>query len=147
MQWGMKDRDKETEVGGTKGMCWILTLFYFRDLKEALGKEIKDREAEAKLLKNLITDNAKVRDTLIAEFWLGQKVLKNTKSWPELLKTWNDRILTFNPGFRGFWCKSLDLKVPSGQIGSKWEWYHWIALEKDINRYKFWIFYFRSWIF
>ncbi len=39
------------------------------------------------------------------------------------------------------------LKVPSGQIGSKWEWYHWKALEKDINRYKFLIFYFRSWIF
>ncbi len=39
------------------------------------------------------------------------------------------------------------LKVPSGQIGSKWEWYHWKALEKDINRYKFLIFYSRSWIF
>jgi hypothetical protein len=38
-----------------------------------------------------------------------------------------------------------DLKVPSGQIGSKWEWYHWKAFEKDINRYKFLIFYFRSW--
>jgi hypothetical protein len=32
------------------------------------------------------------------------------------------------------------LKVPSGQIGSKWEWYHWKALEKDINRYMFLIF-------
>jgi hypothetical protein len=32
------------------------------------------------------------------------------------------------------------LKVPSGQIGSKWEWYHWKALEKDMNRYKFLIF-------
>jgi hypothetical protein len=30
------------------------------------------------------------------------------------------------------------LKVPSGQIGSTWEWYHWIGLEKDINR--FWFF-------
>jgi hypothetical protein len=39
------------------------------------------------------------------------------------------------------------LKVPSGQIGSKWEWYHWKVFEKDINRYKFLIFYFRSWIF
>ncbi len=29
------------------------------------------------------------------------------------------------------------LKVPSGQIGSAWEWYHWIGLEKDINRYMF----------
>jgi hypothetical protein len=47
-----------------------LTFFYFRDLKEALGKEIKDREAEAKLLKNLITDNAKVTDILIIEFFL-----------------------------------------------------------------------------
>ncbi len=68
------DRDIETEVG-------VINLFYFRDLKEALGKEIKDREAEAKLLKNLITDNAKVRDTLINEFWLEQIVLKITKSW------------------------------------------------------------------
>jgi hypothetical protein len=25
------------------------------------------------------------------------------------------------------------LKVPSGQIGSAWEWHHWIGLEKDIN--------------
>ena len=39
------------------------------------------------------------------------------------------------------------LKVPSGQIGSAWEWYHWIGLEKDINRYMFFIFYFWSWIF
>ncbi len=61
-------------------MLNINPFFYFRDLKEALCKEIKDREAEAKLLKNLITDNAKVRDTLITEFWLGQKVLKNMKS-------------------------------------------------------------------
>jgi hypothetical protein len=26
-------------------------------------------------------------------------------------------------------------KVPSGQIGSTWEWYHWIGLEKNINCY------------
>jgi hypothetical protein len=39
------------------------------------------------------------------------------------------------------------LKVPSGQIGSAWEWYHWIGLEKDINRYRFLIYYFLSWIF
>jgi hypothetical protein len=32
------------------------------------------------------------------------------------------------------------LKVPSGQIGSARKWYHWIALEKDINRYMFLIF-------
>ncbi len=38
------------------------------------------------------------------------------------------------------------LKILSGQIGSAWEWYHWIGLEKDINRYGF-IFYFWSWIF
>ncbi len=61
-------------------MLNINLFFYFRDLKEALGKEIKDREAEAKLLKNLITDNAKVTDTLIIEFWLWQIVLKNMKS-------------------------------------------------------------------
>jgi hypothetical protein len=29
----------------------------------------------------------------------------------------------------------LPLKVPSGQIGSALEYYHWIGLEKDINRY------------
>ncbi len=39
------------------------------------------------------------------------------------------------------------LKVPSGQIGSTWEWYHWISLEKDINHYRFLIFKFYSWIF
>jgi hypothetical protein len=32
------------------------------------------------------------------------------------------------------------LKVPSGQIRSVWEWYHWIHLDKDINRYGFLIF-------
>ncbi len=39
------------------------------------------------------------------------------------------------------------LKVPSGQNGSAWEWYHWTGLEKDINRYRFFIFIFLSWIF
>ncbi len=35
----------------------------------------------------------------------------------------------------------FSLKVPSGQIGSAWEWYHWIGFEeKDINRYGFLIF-------
>ncbi len=42
---------------------------------------------------------------------------------------------------------SWPLKVPSGQIRSAWEWYHWKSLEKDINRYMFFIFYFWSWIF
>ncbi len=32
------------------------------------------------------------------------------------------------------------LKVPSGQIGSTWEWYHWIGLERDINLYRFFNF-------
>ncbi len=36
------------------------------------------------------------------------------------------------------------LKVPSGQIESAWEWYHWIGLQKDIDRYRFFIFYFWS---
>ncbi len=38
-------------------------------------------------------------------------------------------------------------KVPSGQIGSAWEWYHWIGLEKNINRYMFLIFSIHFWIF
>jgi hypothetical protein len=29
----------------------------------------------------------------------------------------------------------VHFKVPSGQIGSAWEWCYWIGLEKDINRY------------
>ncbi len=28
----------------------------------------------------------------------------------------------------------FSLKVPSGQIRPAWEWYHWIGLQKDINR-------------
>ncbi len=32
------------------------------------------------------------------------------------------------------------LKVPSGQIGSTWKWYHWMGLVKDINRFRFLIF-------
>ncbi len=43
--------------------------------------------------------------------------------------------------------KYCRLKVPSGQIGSTWEWYHWIGLKKNFNRYMFLIFYFWSWIF
>ncbi len=39
------------------------------------------------------------------------------------------------------------LKGPSGQIRSAWEWYHSICLDKDINRYKFFIFKFLCWIF
>ncbi len=34
---------------------------------------------------------------------------------------------------------SRGLKVPSGQIRSAWEWCLWIGLEKDINRYRFFI--------
>ncbi len=35
--------------------------------------------------------------------------------------------------------------LPSGQIGSVWEWYHRIGVEKDINRYRgFWFFNFSS---
>ncbi len=40
-----------------------------------------------------------------------------------------------------------NLKVPSGHIGSAWEWHHWIGLKKDINRYSFWFVKFWSWIF
>ncbi len=29
------------------------------------------------------------------------------------------------------------LKVLSGQSGSAWEWYHWIGLKKDTNRYTY----------
>ncbi len=32
------------------------------------------------------------------------------------------------------------LQVPSGRIKSAWEWYHWISLEKDINRNGFFSF-------
>jgi hypothetical protein len=40
------------------------------------------------------------------------------------------------------WFFLVSLKgISSGQIGSAWEWwYHWIGLEKDINRYIFLIF-------
>ncbi len=41
----------------------------------------------------------------------------------------------------------LLLKVPSGQIGSASDWYHWKGLEKDINCYRIFIFYFWFWIF
>ncbi len=45
--------------------------------------------------------------------------------------------------------KNNNLKVLSGQIGSAWEWYHWIGIEKNIDRYNFFIFYFKFhfWIF
>ncbi len=43
--------------------------------------------------------------------------------------------------------RNMFLKVPSGQIGSAWEWYHWIGLEKDINCYRFLIFKFQFWMF
>jgi len=51
---------------------------------------------------------------------------------------------------RGRWeyCIVFGLfKGTSGQIGSAQEWYHRIGLEKDINRYWFFIFYFWSWLF
>ncbi len=35
-----------------------------------------------------------------------------------------------------------DLKIPSGQIGSAWEWYHWIGLKKSSTAKGFWF-----WIF
>ncbi len=38
-------------------------------------------------------------------------------------------------------------KAPVRPEWSTWEWYHWIGLEKDINRYRFLIFWFHSWIF
>jgi hypothetical protein len=34
----------------------------------------------------------------------------------------------------------IAVAVPSGQIGSTGEWYHWIGLEKNINHYRFLIF-------
>ncbi len=37
---------------------------------------------------------------------------------------------------------SLGLKVPLVQIGSAWEWYRWIGLEKKINCCRVFIFYF-----
>ncbi len=46
--------------------------------------------------------------------------------FPSLLSVNNDYI------FRGL---LLQLKVPSGQIGSTWDWYYWKSLKKDINRY------------
>jgi hypothetical protein len=45
------------------------------------------------------------------------------------------RFLSWSAGH-----KMSILKVPFGQIGSTWEWHHWIGLEKDINRYRFLIF-------
>ncbi len=47
---------------------------------------------------------------------------------------------SLSASLRPFPMPSPLLKVPSGQIGSAWEWYNWIGLEKDI--FKFW-----SWIF
>jgi hypothetical protein len=43
--------------------------------------------------------------------------------------------------------RNMFLKILSSQIGSAWEWCHWIGLEKDINRYRFLIFKFQFWIF
>jgi hypothetical protein len=38
--------------------------------------------------------------------------------------------------------KKIYLKVQSGQIGSQWDWYHWIGLDKDIHCYRFLFFIF-----
>ncbi len=43
-----------------------------------------------------------------------------------------------------YWINNDYLMVPSDQIGSAWEWYHWIGLEKDINLYRFLIFWNQS---
>ncbi len=40
-----------------------------------------------------------------------------------------------------------ELKVPSGQIGSAWEWYHWKALKRTSTAIRFWFFKFQYWIF
>ncbi len=53
-------------------------------------------------------------------------------------KVWKKGYLVFSL------CLPVSLKVPSGQIGSAWEWYQWIGLEKDINRCRFFIFDFSS---
>ncbi len=44
---------------------------------------------------------------------------------------------------------SAHKQLIKGTVGPDWicmEWYHWISLEKDINRYRLFIFYFWSWI-
>ena len=70
----------------------------------------------------------------------------STRKIPPLLSSYTCTQESFrvhrHTGICGF-CLSRTfklLKVPSGQIGSTWEWYHWISLEKDINRYRFLIF-------
>jgi hypothetical protein len=70
--------------------------------------------------------------------WLITRIWKWARKKPIL---WQ-KINLFRYGKQG-------LKVPSGQIGSAWEWYHWIGLKKNINRYRFTVlfFYFWSWIF
>jgi hypothetical protein len=40
------------------------------------------------------------------------------------------------------WIQLWRFKGTVGQIGSAWEWYHWIGLEKDINCYRFLFFIF-----
>ncbi len=57
---------------------------------------------------------------------------------------WADFLLIFKRAETSVYNigKFVLLKVPSSQIGSAWEWYHWIGLEKDINRFRFLIFWF-----
>ncbi len=46
----------------------------------------------------------------------------------------------YGSGTEIFGLYPLNVLVPPGQIGSTWELYHWIGLEKDINRNRFLIF-------
>ncbi len=47
----------------------------------------------------------------------------------------------------GLYIKERSLKGTVRPDGSAWECYHWIGLEKDINRYIFLTFQFQFWIF
>jgi hypothetical protein len=38
-----------------------------------------------------------------------------------------------NNSFKFYFYSSRTLKVPSGQIGSAWEWYHWLGLKKEFK--------------
>ncbi len=40
--------------------------------------------------------------------------------------------------------QQLYLKIPSGQIGSAWEGYHWIGVDKNIDLYRFFLFFYFS---
>ncbi len=60
------------------------------------------------------------------ETWCSDPLWDPSVSWDTQVRYRTTFDLTLN----------LMLKVPSGQIGSACEWYHWIGLEKDINRYR-----------